>query len=395
MSSPRLLFLLLASSVMTQVEEKKGIDKVLKDLQKDEKKAMDLKKKLRKYSLRMPFVFWKATMHQRARGLTQRGYLSQLQRLDTMRDLGDCFSLIASVAPSFDLTGSSVHFFRAGIRPTWEDRKNRAGGMITAFYALDQSEQAKNDFLRFALFLSMREEPLLNDVTGCSYKLGQNGIVLRFWNKGGTDAVAVDKLCTYFADFTGKPRTEISYKPHKKRIIANKMCRKPWAAKSKGSAPAIAPKPKATPPKTWNDCSAWRSLRQPENIPQLPEVVEPLVTPIEYTVPDAMPEAPNHTEHSEAVQLIVENGIVESDLQVVEPVTDTVKCVPNMSPKPKRKRSKRRKRRKKAPKQSVPAQQTPPKQNITAPSSLMSAVASFAFPVLAVSVAVSSMLFYA
>ncbi|KAL8785156.1 MAG: hypothetical protein Q9195_008748 [Heterodermia aff. obscurata] len=89
----------------------------------------------------------------------------------------------------------SVHFFKRGIKPVWEDSRNINGGAWTFRVPKDKSELFWRELLmlaigeQFAADLQPRD-----DINGLSYVTRYNSNLLTIWNRDGSNQTSIDGI---------------------------------------------------------------------------------------------------------------------------------------------------------------------------------------------------------
>ncbi|KAL8661312.1 MAG: hypothetical protein Q9202_005677 [Teloschistes flavicans] len=89
----------------------------------------------------------------------------------------------------------SIHFFKHGVRPVWEDARNQRGGCWT--FRVNKALSA--DFWKEVLFLAVGEqigEVVLpgDDICGCSLSRRFNSDLIQIWNRRADLAPSVDAI---------------------------------------------------------------------------------------------------------------------------------------------------------------------------------------------------------
>jgi Eukaryotic initiation factor 4E len=95
----------------------------------------------------------------------------------------------------------SVHFFKRGVKPVWEDPRNVDGGSWTFRVPKDKSET----FFHEVLMLCVGEQfadviQPKDDLCGCSLSTRFNSNLITIWNRDGTNQKSIDGLVQVVLD---------------------------------------------------------------------------------------------------------------------------------------------------------------------------------------------------
>ena len=137
-----------------------------------------------RHPLHSPFAFWYVKRVHGARA--QENYERNIRRLAVVSDLESFWAVYNHLVRPNELSNSSDYsFFRAHIKPMWEDPANKAGGK----FMLRLRKGFASRYWEDLLFAALGEQLGVGDrLCGVSVSVRYNEDILSVWHKDANDA---------------------------------------------------------------------------------------------------------------------------------------------------------------------------------------------------------------
>ncbi|KAH3761060.1 Eukaryotic initiation factor 4E [Pelomyxa schiedti] len=176
-------------------------------------------------------------------GCTASDWLSTLHRSPVLNSLQDFWQhwvyVSRQVNPFSANSGEcSIHLFRDGIAPVWEDPMNQSGGKFA--FVLKHEKESELHRIWFSLAIAFFYDLLGAEICGLVMQMRRFGMQITVWNKSTTDDLGA--ISSRISSIVGKPYVNIAYVPHQQVVQSLTHQASASASSSPTSSPSLSPR---------------------------------------------------------------------------------------------------------------------------------------------------------
>lgn len=179
-----------------------------------------------RHKLAEDWVLWYD--YQDRKYVNTENWSESLQVLSKVKDVGTFWAVYEEVGDVQDLpTSSNMHFFRDGIQPMWEDKRNQNGGKWVL--EMSQGSAVQSIWMNTLMFcisettslkkvkLDQGEVPLLKNICGAVFSPRKSCVRISIWtNVKDKRALCLGNLWKEFAGISSAQK--ITFRPHENSI---------------------------------------------------------------------------------------------------------------------------------------------------------------------------------
>ncbi|KAI9763302.1 MAG: hypothetical protein M1840_000784 [Geoglossum simile] len=152
-------------------------------------------KTMRPLPLRHIWQFWSDKHAPNAGSDKSSSYEERLKPLETVSTIKVFWEILNNVEPSRMYLKDSYHFFKKGVKPIWEDPRNKDGGCWTFRVNKSTSGVFWSEILVLVVGEQLQEVVENgDDICGVTISARFNSHLIMIWNRKGSDEKSINKI---------------------------------------------------------------------------------------------------------------------------------------------------------------------------------------------------------